>query len=78
MLFLETEVTVVEGNITTAPSGTGPPHYGVSTITLRLTTLSWNPLNECSAWRRDLYLPTHNTHKRQISMPGRESNVTAR
>jgi hypothetical protein len=27
MLFLETEVTVVECDITTAPSGPGPPHY---------------------------------------------------
>ena len=33
------------------------------------TTLSRIPLNEWSALRRDLYLTTHNTHKRQTSMP---------
>ena len=27
------------------------------------------PLVERSAWRRDLYLTTHNTHNRQTSMP---------
>jgi hypothetical protein len=33
------------------------------------TTLGRTPLDKCSAQRRDLYLTTHNTHKRQISMP---------
>ena len=32
-------------------------------------TIGRNPLDEGSACRRDLYLPTHNTHNRQISMP---------
>jgi hypothetical protein len=38
-------------------------------ITLRHTTLSSNPLDNCSAGRRDLYLTTHNTHKIQTSTP---------
>jgi hypothetical protein len=32
-------------------------------------TLGWTPLDEGSARRRNLYLTTHNTHKRQTSMP---------
>jgi hypothetical protein len=32
-------------------------------------TLGRAPLDEGSARRRDLYLTTHNTHKRQTSMP---------
>jgi hypothetical protein len=38
-------------------------------ITLRHTIFCRTPLDEWSARRRDLYLTTHNTHKRQISMP---------
>jgi hypothetical protein len=53
----------------TAPSGTGPPHCRGFTITLRHTTLGRTPLGEWSARHRDLYLTTHNTHKRQTSMP---------
>jgi hypothetical protein len=34
-----------------------------------LTHHSRTPLGEWSARRRDLYLQTHNTHKRQTSMP---------
>jgi hypothetical protein len=33
------------------------------------TTLGRTPLHERPARRRDLYLTTHNTHKRQTSMP---------
>jgi hypothetical protein len=51
------------------PSGPGPAHYRGFTITLRHTTLIRTPLDEWSAWRRDLYLKTHNTHKRQAFMP---------
>jgi hypothetical protein len=51
------------------PSGPGPPHYRCFTITLRHTTLGRTPLDELSTRRRDLYLTTQNTHKRQISMP---------
>jgi hypothetical protein len=46
-----------------------PPHYRGFTITLRHTTVGRTPLNEGSARRRDLYMTTHNTHKRQTSMP---------
>ena len=38
-------------------------------IILRHTTLGRTPLGERSTRRRDLYLTTHNTHKRQTSMP---------
>jgi hypothetical protein len=47
-----------------SPSGPGPPHYGGFTITFGRT-----PLDEWSARRRDLYLRTHNTHRRQSFMP---------
>jgi hypothetical protein len=36
---------------------------------LRHTTLGRTPLDEGPARRRDLYLTTHNTHKKQTSMP---------
>ena len=37
--------------------------------TQRRTTVGRTPLDEWSARRRDLYLTTHNTHNRQISVP---------
>jgi hypothetical protein len=37
--------------------------------TQRGTTVGRTPLDEWSARRRDLYLTTHNIHKRQTSMP---------
>ena len=37
--------------------------------TQRRTTICRTPLDEWSARRRDLYLTTHDTHNRQISMP---------
>jgi hypothetical protein len=49
------------------PNGAGPPHYRGLTITLRYPTLGRTPLDEWSARRRDLYLTTHNSHKRQTS-----------
>jgi hypothetical protein len=36
---------------------------------IRHTTLGRTPLDEGPARRRDLYLTTHNTNKRQTSMP---------
>ena len=36
--------------------------------TRRRTTVGRTPLDERSVCRRDLYLTTHNTHNRQISM----------
>jgi hypothetical protein len=50
----------------TAPSGSGRPHYRGFTITLRHTTLGRTPLDEWSAWRRDLYPTTHNNNNRKI------------
>ena len=57
----------------TAPSGPGSPHYRGFAITLMHNTLGRNSLDEWSARRRDLYLTTHTTHKRQtdIHAPGR-------
>jgi hypothetical protein len=52
-----------------APSVPGPAHCRDFTIALRHTTLGRTPLDEGSARRRDLYLTTHNVHKRQTSMP---------
>jgi hypothetical protein len=37
--------------------------------TQRRSTVGRTPLDERSACRRDLYLTTHGTHNRQISMP---------
>ena len=47
--------------------------------TQRRTTVGRTPLDEWSARRRDLYLTTHNTHIRQISMPpvGFEPTISA-
>ena len=53
------------------PSGTRPPRYWGFTITLRRTKVCRTPPYEWSARRRDLYLTTYNTHKRETSMlPG--------
>jgi hypothetical protein len=63
----------------TAHSGPKPPHYRGFEIILRHTTLGRTPLYEWSARRRDLYLTTHNTHKKQTSTPltGFEPAITA-
>ena len=47
--------------------------------TQRRTTVGRTPLDEWPARRRDLYLTTHNTHNRQISMPpvGFETTISA-
>ena len=47
--------------------------------TQRRITVGRTPLDEWSACRRDLYLTTHNTHNRQISMPpvGFEPTISA-
>ena len=52
-----------------APSGPRPPQYRGFKITRRHITLGKSPLDKWSARRRDLYLTTHNTHKRQTCMP---------
>ena len=47
--------------------------------TQRRSTVGRNPLDEWSARRRDLYMTTHDTHNRQISMPpvGFEPTISA-
>ena len=47
--------------------------------TQRCSTVGRTPLDEWSARRRDLYLTTHDTHNRQISMPsvGFEPKISA-
>ena len=47
--------------------------------TQRRSTFGRTPLDEWSARRRDLYLTTHDTHNRQISMPpvGFEPKISA-
>jgi hypothetical protein len=58
----------------TAPSELEHPRsrgYCIThTHTHRRTTVCWNPLDECSARRRDLYLTTHNTQQTAIHAPG--------
>jgi hypothetical protein len=46
---------------------------------VRHTTLGRTPLNEWLPWHRDLYLTTHNTLKRQTSIPpaGFKPTITA-
>jgi hypothetical protein len=62
-------VTFFYFNGSTAPWGPRPPHFSrLHNDTFRHTTLGRTPLDEGPARRRDLYLTTHNTHKRQISM----------
>jgi len=49
------------------PSGPRHPYHRVLTYALVRVTVSRTPLDEWSARRRDLYLTTQNTHKRQTS-----------
>jgi len=53
-----------------SPSGFRPHFWGFE-ITLRHYTLGRTPLDEWSVHRRDLYLTTHNTHRRQTTWPSR-------
>ena len=60
-------------NGSTVPSGPRP-HYRSFTVKLMYTSLGRSPLDEQSARRRNFYLATHNTQKRQTSMAQRDSN----
>ena len=53
----------------TVCNGPGPPHYRDFTITLRLITLGGTPLDEWSARRKNLYLTTHNSFRRETPLP---------
>jgi hypothetical protein len=55
-------------HVATAPNGSGPPHCRGFTI-IQTHHTGRTPLDEWSARSRDLYLTTHNTHKKQTSMP---------
>ena len=48
--------------------GSWPHSWGFLDHTQRRITVGRTPLDEWSARRRDLYLTTHNSHNRQISM----------
>jgi hypothetical protein len=57
-------------NGSTAPWGPRPPQFSrLHNHTFRHTTVGRTPLDEGPARRRDVYMTTHNTHKRQTSMP---------
>jgi hypothetical protein len=56
-----------------SPSGSRPPQCRGFTITHRHTTVGMTALDEWSTHRRDLYLKTHNTHKRH-PYPRQNSN----
>jgi hypothetical protein len=63
-------ITVIFFPIAQQPlRGLGLPQYRSFTITLRHTTLRRTPLDEWSARRSNFYLTTHNTQRKQISMP---------
>jgi hypothetical protein len=69
--YLNINITSFFSNDSTAAWGPRPPHFfrGFTITHFRHTTLGRTPLDEGPARRRDLYLTTHNTHKRQTSMP---------
>jgi len=64
----------------TAPRGPRPLYHGFTIHRVKYTALGRNTLDEWSARRRELYLTTHNTHRRQASMPsaGFEPIIPAR
>jgi len=59
--------------------GYGLPFRGFAITLIGHTTLGMIPLDERSARQRDLYLTTHNIHKRQTSVPpaGFETTIPA-
>jgi hypothetical protein len=59
----------------TIPSGPGYPHFWGLTITLTRTTFDKTRLRWLSARRKDLYMTTNNTLKRQTFMSRRDSNL---
>jgi hypothetical protein len=62
-------VSIFSPHSATAPSGPAPPHCQGFTITLRHNKFGRTALDELSARLREHYLTTHNTHKRQTTMP---------
>jgi hypothetical protein len=73
MMYFVTCIPCIYTFLSCFDSSNGPrPALWGSFIILRHTTFVRTPLNEWSALY--LYLTTHNTHKRQIAMPRRDSN----
>jgi hypothetical protein len=70
----DNDVILFISNDVTAPSGPG------FTMSLRHTAIVRTPLDVWSVRRTDLYLTTHNTHKKQKPMPsvGFETTIPAR
>jgi hypothetical protein len=56
-------------------SGPRTPHYRGFRITRRHTTLGRAHLDKCSSTRRDLYLTTHNSHKRSMPPTGLDPTI---
>ena len=68
--FLSSRASVFSSFGAAAQHGLYPPHsLGFSRPHTRRNTVGKTPLDEWSARRRDLYLTTHNTQIKQISMP---------
>ena len=57
-----------------ASSDPVPAHIEALLLHSRHNTLGWTQVDERSPRRRDLYSRTHDSHKRQTSMPWRDSN----
>jgi len=57
-------------------SGSWPPLRGFAVTLIGRTTLGRTPPDEWSARHKDVYLITHNTHKRQTSLPPVEFEPT--
>jgi hypothetical protein len=68
LLWYRNQYTVFSPHSAAHPSRPKPPQGTGFTITFRHTSLGSTPLDEWSARRRDLYLTTHSTHKRQTSI----------
>ena len=66
--LLRTKNSVIFFSWLDRPSGTRSPHCWGFEIIVRHTTLDRTPLDDRSAHSKDLYLTTHNTYKRQITM----------
>lgn len=67
IIYIFTLVSLFVGTI--VPSWPGPPPHRGFLFTLRHTSLVKSPLDEWSDRLINVYLTTHSTHKRLISMP---------
>jgi hypothetical protein len=61
--------------VTLWPCDPGPPRYRGFTHTKKHPTLFRTSLDELSAWRRSVYLTSHNNHNRQTYSSRRTSNL---